>query len=101
VCTAERVMPSLTPCRLGWPSRWHGVEPGDEELSELLDEPGELLPLLTLGEARALHYVAHLLGLGDAAAAVAAQEMEMRLERRLMVMFPGQDVRLKTAYYDH
>lgn len=77
------------------------MEPGDEELSQLLDEPGELLPLLTIGEARALHYVAHLLGLGDAAAADAAREMEMRLERRLRVLLPDQDVRLKTAYYDY
>ncbi|MER8009637.1 hypothetical protein [Streptomyces sp. NPDC094149] len=81
--------------------RCHGMEPGDEELSQLLDEPGELLPLLTLGEARALHYVAHLLGLGDAAAADAAHEMETRLERRLKVMFPEQDIHLKTAYYDY
>ncbi|MFJ9359376.1 hypothetical protein [Streptomyces mirabilis] len=49
------------------------MEPGDEELSALLDEGGELQPLLTLGEARALLYVAHLLGLGDAAAAEAAR----------------------------
>lgn len=76
------------------------MEPGDEELSALLDEPGELLPLLTVGEARALHYVAHLLGSGDAAGAEAAREMEMRLERRLGVMFPGQGLRLKTAYYN-
>ncbi|MFC7906442.1 hypothetical protein [Streptomyces nigra] len=76
------------------------MEPGDEELSQLLDEPGELLPLLTLGEARSLAYVAHLLGSGDAAAAMAAQELEMRLERRLMVMFPGQATRLKTALYN-
>jgi hypothetical protein len=82
-------------------SRWQSMEPGDEELSQLLDEPGELLPLLTLGEARALHYVAHLLGLGDAAAADAAREMEIRLERRLKVMFPGQDIQLNTAYYDY
>ncbi|PBC92438.1 hypothetical protein BX281_0089 [Streptomyces sp. Ag82_O1-15] len=53
--------------------RWHGVEPGDEEPSALLNEGSELLPLLTLGEARALLYVAHLLGLGDAAAADAAR----------------------------
>ncbi|MBL3671668.1 hypothetical protein JL475_38635 [Streptomyces sp. M2CJ-2] len=56
--------------------------------SALLDKPGELPPLLTLGEARALLYVAHLLGLGDAAAADAAGEMEIRLEHRLKVMFP-------------
>ncbi|MET7725970.1 hypothetical protein [Streptomyces mirabilis] len=55
------------------------MEPGDEELSALLNEGVELLPLLTLGEARALLYVAHLLGLGDAAAADAAREMETRL----------------------
>lgn len=77
------------------------MEPGDEELSKLLDEGGELLPLLTFGEARALHYVAHLLGLGDAAAADAARDMETRLERRLKVMFPGQDILLKTACYDY
>ncbi|MFI1728207.1 hypothetical protein ACH40E_02995 [Streptomyces acidicola] len=76
------------------------MEPVDEELSALLDEPGELLPLLTLGEARALLFVAHLLGLGDAAASDAARDMELRLERRLKVMFPGQDIRLKTASYD-
>jgi hypothetical protein len=77
------------------------MEPGDEELSQLLDEPGEMLPLLTFGEARALHYVAHLLGSGDAAGADAAREMETRLERRLKVMFPGQDILLKTAYYNY
>jgi hypothetical protein len=76
------------------------MEPGDEELSQLLDAPGELLPLLTLGEARALLFVAHLLGLGDAAAADAAREMEARLERRLKVMFPGQDILLQTVAYD-
>ncbi|WP_143658708.1 hypothetical protein [Streptomyces sp. IMTB 2501] len=76
------------------------MEPGDEELSALLDEPGDLLPLLTFGEARALHYVAHLLGLGDASGADAAREMEMRLERRLKVMFPGQDILLKSVQYD-
>lgn len=76
------------------------MEPGDEELSHLLDEPGELLPLLTVGEARALHYVAHLLGLGDDAAADAAREMEIRLERRLKVMFPEQDIHLSTVRYD-
>ncbi|MCX4429619.1 hypothetical protein [Streptomyces mirabilis] len=52
------------------------MEPAVEEPSALLDEGSELLPL---GEARALLYVAHLLGLGDAAAADAAQEMETRL----------------------
>ncbi|MGW1171973.1 hypothetical protein [Streptomyces sp. NPDC002550] len=77
------------------------MEPGDEELSQLLDEPSELLPLLTVGEARALHYVAHLLGSGDAAAADAAREMECRLERRLKVMLPGQDILLKTALYNY
>jgi hypothetical protein len=76
------------------------MEPGDEELSRLLDESGELLPLLTLGEARAMHYVAHLLGLGDAAAADAAREMEVRLERRLKVMFPEQDILLESVRYD-
>ncbi|WP_406369740.1 hypothetical protein OG788_07950 [Streptomyces sp. NBC_00647] len=75
------------------------MEPGGEELSNLLDEPGELLPLLTVGEARALHYVAHLLGLGDAAGADAAREMETRLERRLKVMFPGQDILLSSVSY--
>lgn len=77
------------------------MEPGDEELSQLLDEPGELLPLLTVGEARALHYVAHLLGLGDAAGADAAREMEMRLERRLKVLLPDQRVHLETVRYDY
>lgn len=76
------------------------MEPGDEELSTLMDEPGELLPLLTFGEARSLMYVSHLLGLGDGAAADAAREMELRLERRLKGMFPGQDVLLKTVRYD-
>jgi hypothetical protein len=76
------------------------MEPGDEELSQLLDEPGELLPLLTFGEARALHYVAHLLGSGDAAAADAARDMEARLERRLKVMFPAQDILLKSVQYN-
>ncbi|MGW2550663.1 hypothetical protein [Streptomyces sp. NPDC001635] len=76
------------------------METGDEELSQLLDEPGELKPLLTFGEARALHYVAHLLGLGDAAGADAAREMEVRLERRLKVMFPDQDILLKSVRYD-
>ncbi|MEU3527531.1 hypothetical protein AB0E62_27295 [Streptomyces sp. NPDC038707] len=81
--------------------RWQGMEPVDEELSKLLDEGGDLMPLLTFGEARALHYVAHLLGLGDAVAADAARELETRLERRLKVMFPGQDILLKAAYYDY
>ncbi|MFD4968928.1 hypothetical protein [Streptomyces sp. NPDC058424] len=76
------------------------MEPGDEELSALLDEQGELLPLLTFGEARALLFVAHLLGLGDAAGAEAARDMEARLSRRLQVMFPGQDILLKSVSYD-
>lgn len=76
------------------------MEPGDEELSTLLDEGGELLPLLTHAEARVLHNVAHLLALGDGPAAIAAYELELRLERRLKVMFPEQNVRVKTAYYD-
>ncbi|MFF4834073.1 hypothetical protein [Streptomyces sp. NPDC001315] len=80
--------------------RWHGMEPVDEELSELLDERGDLLPLLTFGEARALLFVAHLLGSGDAAASDAARDMETRLERRLKVMFPGQDILLKSVSYD-
>jgi hypothetical protein len=75
------------------------MEPGDEELSALMDEPGELLPVLTLGEARSLLYVAHLLGLGDAAGSDAAREIEMRLERRLKVMFPEQDILLQTVSY--
>jgi len=54
----------------------------------LLDRPGELPPLLTLGEAWALLYVAHLLGSEDAAATDAAREMETRLEHRLKVMIP-------------
>ncbi|MBW8705354.1 hypothetical protein MBT84_37710 [Streptomyces sp. MBT84] len=78
----------------------YGMEPGDEELSQLLDEPGKPQPLLTLGEARALHYVAHLLGLGGAAAADAARELELRLERRLKVMFPDQDILLRSVRYD-
>ncbi|MFJ1650074.1 hypothetical protein ACIOC2_01400 [Streptomyces sp. NPDC088337] len=76
------------------------MEPGDEELSALLDEQGELLPLLTFGEARALLYVAHLLGLGDASGAEAARDLEMRLSRRLQVMFPEQDILLKSVSYD-
>lgn len=64
------------------------MEPGDEELSRLLDEPGELQRLLTLGGARAVHYVVRLLGLGDASRAGAAREMEAQLERWLRVMFP-------------
>ncbi|WP_220295172.1 hypothetical protein [Streptomyces sp. MBT84] len=64
------------------------------------DEPGELQPLLTFGEVRALHYVAHLLGLRDAAAADAAREMEVRLERRLNVMSPNQNILLKSVRYD-
>ncbi|MFI0233128.1 hypothetical protein [Streptomyces sp. NPDC017086] len=79
--------------------RWQGMEPGDEELSKLLDEAGELLPLLTFGEARALLHVAHLLGLGDAEAADAAREMEARLTCRLRVMFPGRDVLLQSVPY--
>lgn len=75
------------------------MEPGDEELSGLLDEGGELLPLLTLGEARVLLHVAHLLGLGDAEAADAAREMETRLTRRLQVMFPSNDVLLQSVQY--
>ncbi|MEU8968117.1 hypothetical protein AB0D11_02380 [Streptomyces monashensis] len=85
---------------LGATFRCHGMEPGDEELSQLLDEPGDLLPLLTFGEARALLHVAHLLGSGDAEAAEAAQEMETRLGRRLRVMFPDRDIRLKSVQYD-
>jgi hypothetical protein len=76
------------------------MEPGDEELSALMDEPGELLALATLGEGRTLLRIAHLLGLGDAEGAEAAREMEMRLERRLSVMFPGQELRLKSVRYD-
>ncbi|MFJ8613595.1 hypothetical protein ACIRH0_41445 [Streptomyces sp. NPDC093675] len=74
--------------------------PGDEELSRLLDEPGELQRLLTLGGARAVHYVVHLLGLGDAFGAGAAREAEAQLERWLKVMFPDQDILLKSVRYD-
>ena len=56
--------------------------------------------VLTLGEARALHHVVHLLGLGDAAAADAAREVELRPERRLKVMFPDQGILLKSVRYD-
>jgi hypothetical protein len=56
--------------------------------------------VLTLGEARAPHHVVHLLGLGDAAVADAARELELRPERRLKVMFPDQGIPLKSVRYD-
>ncbi|MET9043625.1 MULTISPECIES: hypothetical protein [unclassified Streptomyces] len=56
--------------------------------------------MLTLGEARAPHHVVHLLGLGDAAVADAARELELRPERRLKVMFPDQGILLKSVRYD-
>ncbi|MFJ8723100.1 hypothetical protein [Streptomyces sp. NPDC093269] len=56
--------------------------------------------MLTLGEGRALHHVVHLLGLGDAAAADAAREVELRPERRLKVMFPDRGILLKSVRYD-
>lgn len=71
------------------------------ELSALLDEPGEMLPLITLGEARVLHHAAHIAGISESPAGEAALELEARLERRLGVMFPDQDIRLSTVYYDH
>lgn len=71
------------------------------ELSKLLDEPGNLLALLTLGEARILLHAAHVAGISESPAGEAAQELETRLERRLTLMFPEQDIRLKTVYYDH
>ncbi|MGW4560103.1 hypothetical protein ACWEOV_41810 [Streptomyces sp. NPDC004365] len=80
--------------------RWYGMGPGDEELSRLLDEPGELQRLLTLGGARAVQYVVRLLGLGDACRAGAAREMEVQLERWLNVMFPDQDILLNSVRYD-
>ncbi|MFF9118230.1 hypothetical protein ACF09Y_21970 [Streptomyces massasporeus] len=81
-----------------------GMDREDEERSELsalLDEPGDLLSLLTLGEARILMHAAHVAGIAESPAAEAAQELEKRLERRLTVMFPEQDLRLKTVYYDY
>lgn len=70
------------------------------ELSKLLDEPGDLLALLTLGEARVLHHAAHVAGISESPAGEAARELEVRLERRLAVMYPEQDIRLQTVYYD-
>lgn len=71
------------------------------ELSALLDEPGDLLALATLSEARILLHAVHVAGISESPAGEAAQELEARLERRLAAMFPEQDLRLKTVYYDH
>jgi len=61
---------------------------------------GGLLRGADAREGRALHHVVHLLGLGDAAAADAAREVELRPERRLKVMFPDQGILLKSVRYD-
>lgn len=68
------------------------MEDIDIEISAVLDQGGELKPLLTHGEARAVRYALHMLGLGDGPGAQAARDLELRLERRLEVMFPGEPV---------
>lgn len=71
-----------------------GVTDGevDEKLSGLLDGGGERLPLLTLGEARAIRFVAHLLAQGDGPGSMPAAELVSRLDRRLLFMYPDADI---------
>ncbi|QDO44054.1 hypothetical protein FNV62_43565 [Streptomyces sp. RLB3-17] len=52
----------------------------DIALSRQLDRPGELSPLLTLGEARAARYALHLFGQGDGPGSQAARDLEVRLD---------------------
>jgi hypothetical protein len=59
-----------------------------------LDAGGELLSLLTQGEARAARYALWLFGQGDGAASEAAHELAGRLERRFHLAFPGESVAL-------
>ena len=68
------------------------MEEIDVSLSAELDRPGDLRPLLTHGEARAARYALHLLGQGDGPGSQAARDLEVRLERRLEVMFPGEEI---------
>ncbi|WP_420032282.1 hypothetical protein ACN2WE_05310 [Streptomyces sp. cg28] len=60
----------------------------DGPLSEQLDQGGELLPLLTPGEARAARYAMWLFGQGDGPGSEAARELAGRLDRRLRLAFP-------------
>ncbi|MFE7233952.1 hypothetical protein ACFVAF_25445 [Streptomyces sp. NPDC057596] len=68
------------------------MEDIDVTLSAELDRPGELRPMLTQGEARAARYALHLFGQGDGPGSQAARDLEVRLERRLEVMFPGEGI---------
>ncbi|MGW5426848.1 hypothetical protein ACWET9_06425 [Streptomyces sp. NPDC004059] len=68
------------------------MEEIDAALSAELDRPSELRPLLTQGEARAARYALHLFGQGDGPGSQAARDLEVRLERRLDVMFPGEAI---------
>jgi hypothetical protein len=68
------------------------MEEIDVALSQQLDRPGKMSPLLTLGEARAARYALHLFGQGDGPGSQAARDLEIRLERRLEAMFPGEDI---------
>lgn len=68
------------------------MEPIDVELSAALDEPGEMLPLMTLGELRVTRYVADTLGKGDGPGSAAARDLVARLDRRLEVMLPDADI---------
>lgn len=68
------------------------VEEIDVRLSAELDRGGELCPLLTRGEARAVRFALHLFGQGDGPGSQAAYEMVTRLDRRLEVMFPDEDI---------
>lgn len=76
------------------------MEDVDTQLSAVLDTPGELLPLLTFGEARAILYVTHLLGLGDGEASSAARDLEARLSRRLEACSPDVDILINGVRYD-
>ncbi|WP_392750601.1 hypothetical protein [Streptomyces sp. LN590] len=68
------------------------MEEIDVRLSVEMDRGGELRPLLTLGEARAARFALHLLSQGDGPGSMAAYDMVARLDRRLDVMFPGEDI---------
>jgi hypothetical protein len=66
----------------------------DGPLSKQLDASGDLLPLLTKGEARAARYALWLFGQSDDAPSEAAHELALRLERRFRLAFPDESVAL-------
>ncbi|MGW1949101.1 hypothetical protein ACWCRC_32860 [Streptomyces sp. NPDC001940] len=60
----------------------------DGPLSAALDGGGELVALLSQGEAQAARYALWLFGQGDGPGSEAAHELALRLERRIRLACP-------------